>query len=360
MWIANHARRTTNAAGQASLVAGLLIAAAAGAGTSVQPGFYYHEPDSTGLRLSRIRSGALCTAGQDSVCDADTKVVITGQETCEYSPGTNYPCTRFGYEFDYSGAAPGSTINCTVMRQDPMGRRSSKQYTHQLGAAAGQIFYPTYRTYGPVEKRSIFSEVHECTYRGERLATIEYIIYYEPEPTPAQDDGAKRAKQLFPETPNACSAPYLTADKARGLLGDQRVKPSAANEHVPQLQSQCIYSAKQGPARQVGYVYKFMLSDMFNVDKLAPQQVQFNATFATGGAELKETRNELGDRAFVFLKGDRTTLLVITGIRGPQDFAGRDREFIANYYLDHPGLTHEQRAGMLIDVAEQDLRGWTR
>ncbi|NND36572.1 MAG: hypothetical protein HKN81_05485 [Gammaproteobacteria bacterium] len=337
----------------------LLTSSATWAGTSVQPGFYYHEPANIDLQLTSIRSGVVCSdeQGPTEVCETAQKIVITGDETCEYSPGTFYPCTRFGYQFDYSGATAGAAIACTVKRTDPMGRRSTADYTHELSEGGGRVFFPTFRTYGPVENRAIFSEVHECAYQGQRLTNIEYIIYYEPGTASAQNAG-QPADRLFPEAPLACGAPHLTEQKAGGLLGAQKVKPSAANEHIPKIWSQCIYSAKQGPARQVGFVYKFMLSDMFDVDKLAAQQVQFNATFASGGAELRETRNELGDRAFVFQKGDRTSLLVITGIKGPKDFAGRSTEFTANYYLDHPDLTHEQRAGMLIDQAQLDLRSW--
>ena len=343
-----------------ALLAVLLLPMTALADGAVQRGVNYLEPDS-GLELSGIRSGPVCsdTDGPSGVCEAAQKIVITGQQRCEHAPGTVYPCTRFGYEFDYRGAEPGSTIDCTVKRQDPMGRRKTDPYTHKLDAASGRILYPTYRTHGPVDKRLIFSEVHRCSYQGQPLVNIEYIIYYEPDSPAAGASDAEVADAYFPEVPPACGQPFLSEDKARRLLDAVQVKPSAANEHLPQLQSQCLYSARGGPGRQVGYVYKFMLSDMFDVDKLDPMQVQFNATFASGGAELKQTRDEVGDRAFVFLKGDRTTLLVITGIKGRKDFAGRDQEFIANYYLDHPGLTHEQRAGMLIDVAEQDLDTWT-
>jgi len=325
-----------------------------------QRGVFYQEPAGSGPQLSNIRSGLLCAGGRESsgVCDAALKVVITGEETCEHSDGNSYPCTWFGYEFDYQGAQAGNRIDCTVKRQDPMGRRNTLEYSRDLSEDGGRIFLPNYRVYGPVDERLIFSEVHTCTYQGELLVSFEYIIYYEPG-TAAPAGEQQQAAQQFPEVPLACSAPYLTDGRARGILSAEQVKPSVANEHLPDLQSQCIYSARGGTPRQVGYVYKFMLSDMFDVDRLDPMQVEFNATFASGGAQLMQTRNELGDRAFVFLKGDRTTLLVITGIKGSQGFAGRDREFIANYYLDHPDLTHEQRAGMLIDLAEQDLRTWS-
>jgi hypothetical protein len=90
----------------------------------------------------------------------------------------------------------------------------------------------------------------------------------------------------------------------------------------------------------VGYTYKFMLSDMFDVNRLDPLQVQFNASFASAGARLTAEHWELGDRALVFLKVDRTTLLVTTGIRGPLLFLGCDREFIASItWISRSSLT---------------------
>ncbi len=330
------------------------------AGESIQPGFYYHDPAGTGLQLKAMRSGAVCSdeAGRAGVCETAIKIVITGEETCESSPGTVYPCTRFGYEFDYQGAAPGTAIACTVQRTGPMGRRSSQQYSHELSADSGSVFYPTYRTFAAVEKRTILSEVHECSYRDQRLSSIEYIIYYEPESSPAPADSEQPADQFFLELPNACASPYLTEAKAARLLGADRVKPSAANEHIPTFASQCIYSARSGPARQVGFNYKFMLSEMFDVDTVEMQQLQFNATFASGGTALKETLPDIGDLAFIFDERDRSSLLVITGIKGPRSFPDRPTEFIANYYIKHPELTPEQRQALLIEEALRDLQEW--
>jgi hypothetical protein len=330
------------------------------AGEAVQPGFYYHDPADTGLQLKAMRSGAVCSDadGRASVCETAIKIVITGKESCESSPATIYPCTRFGYQFDYQGAAPGTAIACTVQRTGPMGRRSSQQYNHELSADSGSVFYPTYRTFAAVEKRTILSEVHECTYRGERLSSIEFIIYYEPESSSAPADGGQTADQYFQEVPNACASPHLTEATALGLLGAERVQPSAASEHIPTFTSQCIYSARSGTARQVGFNYKFMLSEMFDVDTVEMQQLQFNATFASGGTALKETRRDIGDLAFIFDERDRSSLLVITGIKGPRSFPDRPTEFIANYFIKHPELTPEQRQGLLIEEALRDLKEW--
>lgn len=354
--VATSRSRRPGAAGL--LVASLLVCGAPLAGESLQPGFYYHDPGS--IRLTDARSGAVCSEDgtPKEVCEKAHKIVITGEETCDYPPDKRYPCTRFGYEFDYGGAAPGSTLDCVVKRTDPMGRRSSNDYSHRLDEASGRIFFDGFRTYGPVDERLIFTEVHECAYRGDRLTTIEFLIYYEPGTGIAAAGGAGDADPYFPETPDACSDPYLTERTAAGLLNAPSARKHAASEHIPTFWSQCLYGATGGGHGRVGYVFKFMLSDMYDVDKVDRRQIIFNATFAQGDAALQEVREDLGDLAFVFEEGNRTTLFVITGIKGPKDGAGRSTEFTANYYIEHPELGHDDRLGRLLEQARLHLEHW--
>ncbi len=229
-----------------------------------------------------------------------------------------------------------------------MGRRNTQQYEHQLDTSNGRIFHSTFRTYAPVDQRTILSEVHECRYDNEMLTTIEYIIYYEPKADKAPD------RVSYNEVPVACDEPYLAETAAAGLLNAE-AKRSAASEHVPILSSQCFYSSRGTSARETGLVFKFMLSDMFNVAKVPSMQLRFNATFAAGGADLKGEVDGLGDKTFIFEKGDRTTLFVITGIGGRNDFAGRPTELIAMYYLDRPDLRAEDRLERLVSLAREHL-----
>lgn len=321
------------------------------AGESLQPGFYYHEPDSVALRLSDARSGLVCRAEGEpaAVCEKAIKIVITGDETCDWSPGTRYPCTRFGYEFSYQGADPGTAMQCEALRSDPTGRRESHRYEHPLEFAKGKVFHATFRTYAPVDERIILSEVHECSYQGALVSTIEYIIYYEPGSSATAD------RPALEEIPHACESPFLTLAVARNLL-DAEAKRIAASERVPTLVSQCLYSARGASAREVGLVLKFMLSDMFGVENVSHQQLRFNATFAAGGARLEQVIDALGDKAFVFEKDDRTTLLVITGVAGRDDPVGRATELVATYYLDRPEMDAATRLARLSSIAEEHVR----
>ena len=117
-------------------------------GESLQLGVYYHDPDNTSLELENVRSGLVCSENGEprQVCENTIKVYITGDETCDWSPDNQYPCTRFGYEFDYGGAIPGTTIDCEIQRQDSMGRRTTDQRQHELESESGHIFYSSFRT----------------------------------------------------------------------------------------------------------------------------------------------------------------------------------------------------------------------
>jgi hypothetical protein len=335
----------------------LALTAAAVGGEALQPGFFYHDPGT--IRLSDARSGAVCEEdGEPSaVCEKAHNIVITGEQTCDYPPDKRYPCTRFGYEFDFVDAEPGTALDCTVRRTDPQGRRTTEKYAHTLDAASGHVFHTGFRTYAPVEERLIFSEVHQCAYRGELVSTIEFIIRYEPG-TGDGGGGGQDADPYFPEVPNACADPYLTERRAAGLLNASGARQRAGTEHIPTFWSQCLYGASDGTPGRVGYVFKFMLSDLYDVDKVDREQITFNATFGQGNAPLREVREDLGDLAFVFEEGNRTTLFMISGIKGPKDGAGRSTELVANYYLEHKNLDHEERLARLVEQAKLHLREW--
>lgn len=339
----------------------LFAATSAHAGQSLQPGFYSHEPAEVDLRISNASSGEVCSDadGPANVCKAVSKIVITGQATCDWTDGKQYPCTRYGYQFDYQGATPGEAIQCQARRRSGADTQTMS-YALDLGADRGSVFYPLWSTYSPVERRAIVTEVHECSYRGALLTTIEFLLYYEPGTPPPASAGAVPAnaidEPLFEEIPNACG--YLTEPAAKNLLRVDRVRPSAANEHIPTFWSQCIYSGQGVSGRSVSYVFKFMLYELYDVAKLDPMQLDFNATFTGGGEPFVEKLTNLGKVSFVFLKKDRTTLMVVTGIQGPPDGAGRPTEMVANYALADPDTPHPQRLDKLRAKAIEHLAEW--
>jgi hypothetical protein len=111
-------------------------------------------------------------------------------------------------------------------------------------------------------------------------------------------------------------------------------------------------------SRRVGFVFKFMLWEMFDVASLDPKQLEFNVTFAVGGIPPRERRTDVGTMAFGFEKREETILLVITGFQGPSDGAGRPTALIATYSLSDPETAHDLRLAKLVDEARRELKSW--
>lgn len=160
----------------------------------------------------------------------------------------------------------------------------------------------------------------------------------------------------FAEIPEACA--YLTEELARGLLRAERVGASYANSHWPTFMSNCEYSGQGVSGRKVGFTFKFMVYDMFDVERLDPLQLEFNTGFASGGISPVGKIDDLGKQSFVMEQRNRTTLLVITGIQGPLDGVQRPSEFIASYYLEDPDTAHAEKLDKLLAQARRHLEEW--
>jgi hypothetical protein len=157
------------------------------------------------------------------------------------------------------------------------------------------------------------------------------------------------------EIPNACG--YLTEDLATSVLRAP-VKQGYAKDHIPNFWSQCHYTGKGVVGRKISFVFKFMLFDLTDVKKLEPMQLNFNASFATGGIPPTETLKDLGKISFVFKDRDLTTIMMVTGIQGPLDGAKRPSELIATYQFSDPDTPHEQRRDELLVHARKQLEEW--
>ena len=350
----------------ASLLCLVLLSPIAYAGESIQRGFYSHEPDSIDLGISAVRSGELCTdvTGSDSICSIETAITVTGQDTCVGDDGKSYPCTRYGYRYDYDGATPGTEIRCQTTRNDGFKKRQ-KEYSIPLDSDAGSVFQPEWIGYGPVERRVMITEVHACSYRGELLATIEYIITYEPSaipvassPTAPTSDGPHPDvdEPYIDEVPDACL--YLTDGVAMEWVRDGDVQNNHG-EHTPFYRSLCWYSAIHAAERNAKLQFSFQLYDLYDIEKISQPQLIFNATFAGGGYEPQEILHNLGKFSFVYeLPKDTTAVMIITGTQGPPDGVGRPMEFTVTLILQDPGREHHERRKLLIEFARESLTTW--
>jgi len=336
------------------------------AGETIQPGFYSHEPANVDIRIRDARSGELCTdtTGSDTVCSVATKLTVQGTDTCLGDDGKPYPCTRYGYRYDYEGATPGTEIQCHTTRNDGFNKRQ-KDYSITLDSGAGSVFQAEWIGYGPVDRRVMLTEVHKCSYLGELLATIEYIVTYEPSMDPAASvpTGPARSgphpdvdEPYIDEIPEAC--PYLPPGVASEWVRDDDIQNNPS-EHLPILRSHCWYSAIHAADRNARLEFRFQLYDLYDIERLSREQLIFHATFASGGNAPKDILHNLGKISFVYdLPNDVTVVFIILGTQGPPDGAGRAMEFTASYSLQDRGRDHQQRRKLIIEFARESLETW--
>ncbi len=152
---------------------------------------------------------------------------------------------------------------------------------------------------------------------------------------------------------------YLTEELAREMLGADRVKPNGGNEHIPSFWSQCIYTAVGKSGYRVGFTFKFMVWDLFDLANLSSEQLGFNIHFTSGGLPVVgAVRNPPGKATFIFQKEELTVLMMVSAIRGPEDGAGRHSELVATYQLEDPTITHQQRVDKLLSHARRHYEEW--
>ena len=152
---------------------------------------------------------------------------------------------------------------------------------------------------------------------------------------------------------------YLTEELALELLRADRVKANGGNEHIPTFWSQCIYSAVGKPGYRVGFTFKFMVWDLFDLANLSSEQLEFNIHFTSGGLPVVgAVRNPPGKAVFIFQKEELTVLMMVSAIRGPEDGAGRHSELVATYQLEDPTISHQQRVDKLLIHARQHYEEW--
>lgn len=184
------------------------------------------------------------------------------------------------------------------------------------------------------------------------MLTIALVLAVPPRPAVAQ---AAPDEPVLDEIPDACS--YLTEVAARGFLDVEAVSPSAGNEHIPTFWSQCIYGGRGASGGEVGFVFKFMVWDLFDT-ALDPIQLNFNAQFTGGGVAPSRTLDDPGKVTFTFEDGDRTTVMLVTGIQGPHDNFGRPSEVVATYYIDDSDRAHQEKVEELLGVARRHEAEW--
>ena len=172
----------------------------------------------------------------------------------------------------------------------------------------------------------------------------------------AADNRTPENEPQLLEIPNASS--YLTEEVPFNLLRAEKVRASAGNEHIPNFWSQCIYSGSGQHGRKAGFTFKFMVWELFDLANLRPEQLEFNVHFTSGGLPVVGSMGTPGKATFVFEKEDLTVVMMVSGIRGPKDGAGRDTELVATYQLMDPSISHQSRLDKLLSHATRHYQEW--
>ncbi|HSN70259.1 MAG TPA: hypothetical protein VLT59_02070, partial [Steroidobacteraceae bacterium] len=148
--------------------------------------------DSDSMRISDAVSGEVCSAadGPSEVCKPGETIHVVGQDICDWSEDVQYPCTRYGYEFDFEGGTPKEHITCKVARSirtifgpgtEKVTGENTAEYTVDVTAESGRIFHRGFQTYAPVEDTVVVHENHACSYLGEAIYQVVFIHRFEPE-----------------------------------------------------------------------------------------------------------------------------------------------------------------------------------
>jgi hypothetical protein len=173
----------------------------------------------------------------------------------------------------------------------------------------------------------------------------------------AADSRTPESEPQVLEIPEACG--YLTEELALEVLHADRVKPNGGNEHIPNFWSQCIYSAVGKADHRIGFTFKFMVWDLFDLANLSSEQLGFNIHFTSGGLPVVgAVREPPGKATFIFQKEELTVLMMVSAIRGPEDGAGRHSELVATYQLQDPTISHQERVDKLLAHARRHYEEW--
>ena len=145
------------------------------------------------LQITNLRVGLVCPhshSERGSICFDATQVPITGQGTCVYA-GQEYPCTWYGFEFDYTGARPGDELACVITSSSPVSygnpigpgeqNVARAEYRLPLENSAGHFYNPQYTLSGP-HAPNISSVTNEtvCSFGGREMFRFHLEVQYPP------------------------------------------------------------------------------------------------------------------------------------------------------------------------------------
>lgn len=145
---------------------------------------------SLAFEITNFTSGLACTDGHSFgwICH-DTEVIhLTGQGRCNWD-GEEYPCTWYGFEFEYSGNKVGDAIDCQYSTsqsadagnpQEVISEESNEgTFTLQLKDESGRFYNPQYSLFAVQSEQGAIQRTETTCYKdGDVLFEFRFQIHY--------------------------------------------------------------------------------------------------------------------------------------------------------------------------------------
>ena len=147
------------------------------------------------IEVSNFKSGLVCEVDVETpdadvpimwICFETETVYITGQGECIYARKEER-CTWYGYEFEYSGAEDGDSIDCISSSTEPTNVGNPEEMTDEaattsewsiaVGPGRGRHFNPQYTvsTFAHDQDMPIHNET-VCFVDGEEVFRFRFTI----------------------------------------------------------------------------------------------------------------------------------------------------------------------------------------
>ncbi|HEX7802956.1 MAG TPA: hypothetical protein VF471_09390 [Pseudoxanthomonas sp.] len=137
--------------------------------------------------ISSFRSGLVCDPGERGWICIDTEDIhLTGQGRCVFNK-EEFPCTWYGFSFDYQNSKPGTSLVCTYKSSMPASMGNPKEvlaedtdegtYSLPLDGASGTFYNPQYTVLRTAEAgQAVVVTSSRCTVDGKEVARFRFNI----------------------------------------------------------------------------------------------------------------------------------------------------------------------------------------
>lgn len=147
------------------------------------------------VEIENLKSGLACIHEHDSsdgsfkidphICFETEDIYITGQGRCTFD-GKKYPCTWYGYEFDYvNNTDTDITMVCEVLADehsvygnpDGLDDPDINRYEVTLSSGRNHFSNPQYTLFKIVSEKTAKKQITTCSVTGREIFTVKYTIH---------------------------------------------------------------------------------------------------------------------------------------------------------------------------------------